>query len=139
MKIKLGKKVYHRDIENGQVQMEICGIREHEVELRYYIGGIDKTFAKPDYWFSVDRLLLKPFEHFKERRLVRITVFITKKRKFRARIATDDEPVYEVTIGGKEWRKGKGREFEERIIKICEKITTDINNNYHKIRNEDKN
>lgn len=46
----------------------------------------------------------------------KVQVFVTKGYQFRARIRESvGQPWYEVTIGGQEWGKGKGREHEPRI------------------------
>lgn len=51
-----------------------------------------------------------------------IKVFVTKNLRFRAKIQEPTGVSYEVTIGGVEWHKGKGREYEDRIRKKCELI-----------------
>jgi len=46
----------------------------------------------------------------------KIEVFATKGLKLRARIKeSPEEPLYEVTIGGREWFNGKGRQHEAII------------------------
>ena len=51
---------------------------------------------------------------------VRIKVFVTKTRKFRAKIQEGKKAIpYEVTIGGESWQKGKGRQFEKEIERKC--------------------
>lgn len=45
-----------------------------------------------------------------------VKVFVTKSRQFRAKIKEPGEPPYEVTVGGKSWSLGKGREYEDRIV-----------------------
>lgn len=58
-----------------------------------------------------------------------IKVFLTKKYKFRARITESDYlPTYEVTVGGKEWRRGKADKYESIILKKCEKICEYLDN-----------
>ncbi len=49
------------------------------------------------------------------KKLVFIKVFVTKSSHFRAKIKEFGRPSYEVTIGGKEWGKGKGKIHEARI------------------------
>jgi hypothetical protein len=57
-----------------------------------------------------------------------ITVFIsTRTKKFRVQI-TDEKGTYEVTIGGKSWSEGKGREHEKRILQKCEKLISRLQN-----------
>ncbi len=52
-----------------------------------------------------------------------VKVFITKSNKFRAKIKEKRNSVpYEVTIGGNEWKKGKGRKFEEKIKYALQRI-----------------
>lgn len=47
-----------------------------------------------------------------------IHVFVTKKFKFRAAV-TKGCSTYEVTLGGSEWKKGKGNEHATVIRKKC--------------------
>lgn len=54
-----------------------------------------------------------------------IKVFITKTQEFRVRIRLP-EISYEVTVGGKSWKEGKGREFEEIIKRKCELLVTSL-------------
>ena len=55
--------------------------------------------------------------------MANVQVFITKTNKFRARIMREDEPEYEVTVGGWAWEHGKGREFEGVIKqKVASKL-----------------
>jgi hypothetical protein len=51
-----------------------------------------------------------------------IKVFITKTLKFRARIKEEGKPAYEVTIGGKSWKMGKGQEHHTTICDKCRVI-----------------
>ena len=45
-----------------------------------------------------------------------IKVYITKTKKIRAIIREDNKSTpYEVTVGGLEWQKGRGRLFEDVI------------------------
>lgn len=57
-------------------------------------------------------------------RKTHIKVFVTKNLRFRAKIQEPTGVSYEVTIGGAEWSKGKGREHEDRIRKKCELIVS---------------
>jgi len=63
----------------------------------------------------------------------KITVFITANRKFRAKIKVDRKPTYEVTIGGNEWKKGKGREFEHLIKSKCKLLIAQMEQNFYEI------
>lgn len=57
-----------------------------------------------------------------------IKVFITKTMEFRAKIrAKKGELPYEVTIGGKSWQEGKGREYEKQIMLKCELMLIELN------------
>jgi hypothetical protein len=49
-----------------------------------------------------------------------IKIFITKNLKFRVKVKEPTGKSYEVTVGGTEWLKGKGREYEKVIRKKCE-------------------
>ena len=44
-----------------------------------------------------------------------VKVFVTKTRRFRAKISESGCAPYEVTIGGQSWNEGKGREYFHRI------------------------
>ena len=66
----------------------------------------------------------------------RISVFVTKNMKFRAKIKESNTSIpYEVTIGGKSWNDGKGREFEDVIIKKCNTIIRVLNKNLNAYEN----
>jgi hypothetical protein len=55
----------------------------------------------------------------------KVEVFATKNMKFRARIRESVEvPSYEVTIGGQEWQKGKGKAFKQVIAEKAETIVS---------------
>jgi hypothetical protein len=57
-----------------------------------------------------------------------IKVFVTKTREFRAKIKENKEAIpYEVTIGGKSWENGKGREYEKDIKRKCELLILTLN------------
>jgi len=62
-----------------------------------------------------------------------IKVFVTKSRKFRAEIKEVRQPKYEVTIGGQEWKKGKGKKHIARIEQSCRNILHGLKNDYEKI------
>lgn len=50
---------------------------------------------------------------------VHFKVFVTKALKFRVSILEPGKPLYEVTIGGDNWKGGRGQEYKEAIkIKI---------------------
>jgi len=51
-----------------------------------------------------------------------IKVFITKSLKFRANIVEPDGSKCEVTVGGTEWKKGKGYKHRTEIFKKIYKI-----------------
>ena len=56
-----------------------------------------------------------------------IKVFATKTKKFRARIIDPGSCIaYEVTVGGKEWRKGKGQPYQKIILEKCENLVTSL-------------
>jgi len=62
-----------------------------------------------------------------------ITEFITKTRKSRATVVPDnDDPNYEVTVGGESWMKGKGREYEQRIKRKCEALISKLQSEHLK-------
>lgn len=53
----------------------------------------------------------------------KVEVFVTKGRKFRASIRESlVEPTYEVTIGGEEWKKGKGQNHLNEIVRQMDDI-----------------
>lgn len=56
-----------------------------------------------------------------------VKVFITKTRKFRAVISGPGRPTYEVTVGGKNWRLGLGKEHVEQVNEQIKKLVKDIN------------
>lgn len=51
-----------------------------------------------------------------------IKVFVTKNDRFRASITEPDGTKYEVTIGGEEWFKGKGRKYQDEIRRKASEI-----------------
>tara|TARA_B100000767_G_C19258660_1_gene326297 strand:- start:76 stop:282 length:207 start_codon:yes stop_codon:yes gene_type:complete len=58
MDLKLGQKVYHKDIYWGKEQMKVVGIRETEVELEGdYSGGTHNVCQKD--WESLEGVLLE--------------------------------------------------------------------------------
>jgi len=58
MDLKLGQKVYHKDIYWGKEQMKVVGIREKEVELEGdYSGGTHNVCQKD--WQTLKGVLLE--------------------------------------------------------------------------------
>jgi hypothetical protein len=59
----------------------------------------------------------------------KIKVFVTKASKnFRAKIQESiDTPAYEVTVGGKSWREGKGLEYRGEIKRKCKILISVLN------------
>jgi len=62
----------------------------------------------------------------------KITIFITKNYKFRARVEEENR-TYEVTVGGAEWKKGKGNEYRFEILNKCLNIISGLNNQILKL------
>ena len=53
MEIKIGDKVYHREIYNGRELMEVVGLRRNQVELRGdFSGGTHNVIQ--DSWMPID-------------------------------------------------------------------------------------
>jgi len=73
-----------------------------------------------------------------KKRLAKISIFVTKTLKFRARIEEPGEPVIEVTVGGREWGFGKGRQYASTIHELCQKTIQVLINEYKDILKEDK-
>jgi hypothetical protein len=63
----------------------------------------------------------------------KIKVFITKTKKFRASIKEPGKPAYEVTVGGKKWHEGCGRQYEEVIFIKCETLFDKIQEELNRI------
>ena len=63
----------------------------------------------------------------------KITVFITKSFKFRAKIEDGTNPPYEVTIGGESWKEGKGLEYKNIILQKMNSILTKLSNEYSEV------
>ena len=63
-----------------------------------------------------------------------VEVFVTKNNKLRAYISNNLGLSYEVTIGGKEWKKGKGKEhkeiIKEKCLRLIDKLTDIYINNF---------
>ena len=56
-----------------------------------------------------------------------IAVYLTKSRRFRAKIKEGNEPAYEVTIGGINWRKhSRGKEYIKDIRDLSMRLTSMI-------------
>jgi len=49
-------------------------------------------------------------------------MLVTEGGWFRAKVKRPDGSGYQVSIGGNEWDKGKGKEWEERIKGKCKRI-----------------
>ena len=62
-----------------------------------------------------------------------VKVFVTKTRKFRAIISGPSKPTYEVTVGGKNWRLGLGKEHVEQVASQIAKLVKDINKEAHQL------
>lgn len=63
-----------------------------------------------------------------------IKVFVTKSRKFRAKIKeTKDGIPYEVTIGGENWKKDVGRKYEYEIKHKIIYLMMDLESKYKEI------
>lgn len=74
-----------------------------------------------DSGYGISKLKNKP----------QIKVFITKTKKFRAKIReTKDTIPYEVTIGGKSWKDGKGRKYEVTIKHKCELLLNSMKDEF---------
>lgn len=78
----------------------------------------------------VDRSI-KAEEEATAKHYPKVEVFVTKGRQFRASIRESlIEPTYEVTIGGEEWGKGKGRNHEKEIISKMDTILAQLNSEF---------
>jgi len=62
-----------------------------------------------------------------------IRVFVTKTRVFRAKIKEPRKRLYEVTIGGQQWKKGVGKKHVSRIEPACRNILLKLKGDYEKI------
>lgn len=71
---------------------------------------------------SID-LMIKSESEEANKHYPKVEVFVTKAMNFRAKIRESiTEPTYEVTIGGGEWGKGKGRNHQAKIQEQMDKI-----------------
>ena len=59
-----------------------------------------------------------------------INIFVTKTNKLRAYVSNNLGQFYEVTIGGKEWEKGKGKEHKEIIKEKCLRLIDKLTDIY---------
>lgn len=59
--------------------------------------------------------------------MAHIKVFVTKNRKFRARIECDDPPHREITVGGFGWDSGRVRKYEGEILRKCGELISNLN------------
>jgi len=57
---------------------------------------------------------------------VTIKIWVTKSWKFRARVMPRDGLAYEVTVGGKQWRQGKGCPYQREILDRCQCLKTTL-------------
>ena len=74
----------------------------------------------------VDRII-KSEDEEAIRHYPKVEVFVTKAMNFRASIRESIvDPTYEVTIGGEEWGKGKGRNHATVIMKKMRNISTTL-------------
>jgi hypothetical protein len=56
--LKIGQKVYHKDLYWGREQMKIVGLRKNEVELEGdYSGGTHNVIQKD--WLPIEGVLLQ--------------------------------------------------------------------------------
>lgn len=71
---------------------------------------------------------------------VRIEVFFTKTKKFRARIVEGSNPPYEVTIGGTAWKAGKGSRFYNavrfRCMLLADRMQAELRRNFYNTKGE---
>ena len=79
------------------------------------------------YFFGLSRISLNDLWGKKEK--LHIKVFLTKGLQFRAHVKEPGKPAYEVTIGGQEWLKGKGRKHEDQILVKAVRIDSIVTNN----------
>lgn len=64
-----------------------------------------------------------------------ISVWFTKTFKLRAKIKESRESIpYEVTIGGEGWNTGKGKQFEEIIMKKVSNLQKRLNEEIKKLK-----
>lgn len=130
------KKEYGRLTKSNRQKVENCLAGEVE-EYDKYLRGDVYGFVIEDadgelldscwgYYDDIDNTIKECQgiidAHIKEvnakKHYPKVEVFVTKTMKFRARIRESVEvPSYEVSIGGEEWEKGKGRNHEAEIVK----------------------
>lgn len=75
-----------------------------------------------------------PIKCFELMDKVYIKLVITKTNKFRVNIKEPNEVAYEVTVGGEEWNKGKGRKYESEIIAKIQKRIEDLAEQFSDIK-----
>ncbi len=66
----------------------------------------------------------------------KIKVFITKTKKFRASIKEPGQPGYEVTIGGKNWKAGRGTQYQAVIFEKMAKLMGVMEREFHRLQDE---
>jgi len=133
------KKEYGKLTKSNRQKIENCLAGEVE-EYDKYLRGDVYGFVIEDadgeqlesvwgYYDDIDNTLKECQGiidgHIKEmnakKHYPKVEVFVTKTMKFRARIRESVEtPSYEVSLGGEEWEKGKGKNHEQEIK---EKVT----------------
>jgi len=53
----------------------------------------------------------------------RVSVFVTRRsKKFRAKVMEPGKTPYEVTVGGKSWKGGKGTPYQGKILEKCSEL-----------------
>jgi len=63
----------------------------------------------------------------------KIDVRVTKSRRFRATILEENAVVpYEVTVGGKAWKEGKGKKYAGVIFRKIQKMLTGLSSEYQR-------
>lgn len=63
----------------------------------------------------------------------KIKVFVTKTKKFRAIIRERREKKYEVSIGGKSWGQGKGKQYRLIILHKMKILIRELNQEYFRV------
>lgn len=63
----------------------------------------------------------------------KIDVRVTKSHRFRATILEQDSMIpYEVTVGGKAWKEGKGKKYAGVIFRKIQKMLTGLSSEYQR-------
>ena len=92
---------------------------------------------------NIDKKSLESMKHIKEFKVnekthddfyPEIDVWFTKTLKLRCKIKESRDSIpYEVTIGGFSWNEGKGRKYEDKIIKKVVSLQSAVNREVEKI------